>query len=42
MLLVQAVLFQAVPAEQMLERLWALARSQGAIFPVSCVACEDK
>lgn len=41
-LLVQDVLFQAVPAEQMLERLWTLARSQGEIFPVSRVACEDK
>lgn len=41
-LLVQAVLFQAVPVEQKLERLWTLARSQGEIFPVSHVTCEDK
>lgn len=41
-LLVQAILFQAVPVEQMLERLWTLAGSPGEIFPVSYVACEDK
>lgn len=41
-LLVQAVLFQAVPVEQMLEGLPTLAGPQGDIFPVSHVACEDK